>query len=85
MLSRRKRQTNDRRLYVHAQSGGRDVHVLHQHQAPRILQPELLLELQRRHPRHGATLRLQALRTHADVRRKPLDAEPFLEDLAMLD
>jgi hypothetical protein len=41
---------------THAEGGSRDVDVLDQHQAARVLQPELFLELQRRHRRHGAKM-----------------------------
>src|SRR5258706_13629424 len=71
-----------RALVAHAVAGGGGVERLAHEELARLVQPQLLLELQRAHRRDRAEVLVEGRRAHARLRRKLLDAKRLLEVVA---
>jgi hypothetical protein len=71
-------------LVTDSVAGLRSVEVLVEHQPPGLLKPQLLLELQRTHRRHGLEVSVEPGDAHAELPRDVLDPQGLVEVLAQL-
>src|SRR5438445_4259876 len=60
-------------------AGFRRVEIFAKHQAPGLLKPQLLLELQRTHRRHGPEVRMEPGHAHAQLSRDLVDPQRLVE------
>src|SRR5438876_3112226 len=60
-------------------AGFRRVEIFAEHQPPGLLKPQLLLELQRTHRRHGSEVRMEPGHAHAQLSRDLVDPQRLVE------